>query len=1173
MPGGVQLIYSGAAQIARHLCTDGEFSSASRYMSEDGRLVAPLSEWRDGTETVISEGLSQEQLAVFLDGVDPISGASHGSPRRRRGAGKEVEIRSGKLTTIDATLTAEKGDSVLAAVNDEYRDVMRQVMDDMRATMLADFSRRAVTRIGGRGAQVEQGDVTIQAAHVEHEASRAGDPHLHQHCLISVRVRDSMGKWRGLWTRPAMPDLIAAREAAYAVYVTHPKRLAWLDANGYTTTPEGRIAELESALPPFSRRHGQIAGNRERDEQRWRASHPGATPPGELRAMWDTIGWRDSRPCKDTYADLADRTRERLIGLGYDPVLPGAGRDFAPANTGTWADVDVEQVAAAAVADLEGQASAWNLGQVRAAAGRATRTAGVAARVVDSPQRSAAMVDQVQSAMAACMHSVLDGDRLPSRATKHLTSERVEREHDQLEDAFRRIAGDGAASLEARQRAVTAGLNAGQADAAALVCGASRLGVIVGRAGTGKTTMLRTARQQLDAEGRRMIGAAPTLRAAAELSGAVGVAADSVHRLLMEHGWRRDGDGSWRQQPLGELADTPEGCVRAGTGPRERRAAAAGSVLVVDEAGMLAVPEAAAVVRLAADQGWHVRLVGDPRQLAPVGRGGVMDIAASWSGDDQTATMDQVVRHVRPEARGDGTTEWVVDADYSSLLERLLAATSDDERRGIAEELVERGERGELHGAVTVVPTPADAEALAARARAGDDSLVVVAATNDEVRAVHDTERAVTIGTDRPTVPGREGQRIGSGDTVATRRNDRQLGVRNREMWTVRELHDDGSITVIGRDKQDKTRRLPAEYVREHVQGAGAGTGHGWQGHTGDDALVLLSERTDQRGLYVGLSRGRKSNRLVVAAPDRDQAVERIVAALGRDGADPGLTAARQRANSEAQPLPVDQQPTARQQAPHVGRLGQPPPRGGHRPSMRWPDATIRQRLWREWDRTVRTTKLRDDTHAEQVARLRDKARADRRAAERARHLAADVGQVIGHPPRWQQLERALTAQAGAARIIENGPGLLGRRQHQVEEAEERYRDLRNQTGRDVDGGLTQDQASQVVADAFRQLVNNQARLEQEADQSDARADEAERTISALTTNRTAKRDEETARAALLAGRLQAVDHIRSSVPVDQRRQLDSEAVQQWQAAARRPRHTAPVEGATIGRDGAGLEL
>ena len=266
-----------------------------------------------------------------------------------------------------------------------------------------------------------------------------------------------------------------------------------------------------------------------------------------------------------------------------------------------------------------------------------------------------------------------------------------------------------------------------------------------------------------------MIGAAPTLRAAAEMSEAVGIAADSVHRLRTEHGWRRDGDGSWRQLARGEVEVTPDGSKRAWTGPREPYAAPAASVLVADEAGMLAVPEAAALARLAADQGWRLRLVGDPRQLAQVGSGGVMDAAVSWAGDDQTITMDGVVRHVRPVTRDDGATEWVVDASYSALLDRLLA----------------------------------------------------VAATNDEVRAVHDAERALTLGTDRPTVAGMEGQPIGVGDTVASRRNDRQLGVRNRDMWTVRELHDDGSITVVGHDKHDQTRRLPAEYVGEHVQGAG----------------------------------------------------------------------------------------------------------------------------------------------------------------------------------------------------------------------------------------------------------------------------------------------------------------------------------------------------------------
>lgn len=179
---------------------------------------------------------------------------------------------------------------------------------------------------------------------------------------------------------------------------------------------------------------------------------------------------------------------------------------------------------------------------------------------------------------------------------------------------------------------------------------------------------------------------------------------------------------------------------------------------------------------------------------------------------------------------------------------------------------------------------------------------------------------------------------------------------------------------------------------------------------------------------------------------------------------------------------------------------------------------------------------MRDGTHAEQIAGLREKAQADRRSAERARRAAADVGREIDDTTRSQQLEAELEAQAGAARIVEDGPGLLVRRWHQVEEAQARYRELRTHTERDVDGGLARDQASQFVADAREQVVNKQAQLEQEADQNDASADETERTISALTTERTAQRQEETARAATVAQRLRVIDHIRSSIPVDQRK-------------------------------------
>src|SRR5687768_15303927 len=51
---------------------------------------------------------------------------------------------------------------------------------------------------------------------------------------------------------------------------------------------------------------------------------------------------------------------------------------------------------------------------------------------------------------------------------------------------------------------------------------------------------------------------------------------------------------------------------------------AAGATLLVDEAGMLSTPAIHQIVSLAERNGWRLALVGDPRQLQGVGRGGLL---------------------------------------------------------------------------------------------------------------------------------------------------------------------------------------------------------------------------------------------------------------------------------------------------------------------------------------------------------------------------------------------------------------------------------------------------------------------------------------------------------------------------------------------------------------------
>ncbi|MGH9155135.1 MAG: AAA family ATPase, partial [Acidimicrobiales bacterium] len=115
--------------------------------------------------------------------------------------------------------------------------------------------------------------------------------------------------------------------------------------------------------------------------------------------------------------------------------------------------------------------------------------------------------------------------------------------------------------------------------------------VLVGPAGTGKTYTLDTIRAAYEAAGYRVQGAAPSARAAHELSVGAHISSSTIHRLL----------GSWSRG-----FDLPD----------------ARTLLVVDEAAMAGVRDLATVVTGTIRAGGRVLLVGDHRQLPEVTAGG-----------------------------------------------------------------------------------------------------------------------------------------------------------------------------------------------------------------------------------------------------------------------------------------------------------------------------------------------------------------------------------------------------------------------------------------------------------------------------------------------------------------------------------------------------------------------
>ncbi|MEP6817390.1 MAG: hypothetical protein ABI873_17755 [Marmoricola sp.] len=224
---------------------------------------------------------------------------------------------------------------------------------------------------------------------------------------------------------------------------------------------------------------------------------------------------------------------------------------------------------------------------------------------------------------------------------------------------------------------------------------------------------------------------------------------------------------------------------------------------------------------------------------------------------------------------------------------------------------------------IRIYPTEAErTHALAGLAAAsivsGDQGVepgvVVMADTREQVAALNGAirDRLVAAGRvdDTRVVITAVGEQLGVGDRVATRRNARDLGVANRDTWTITGIADDGALTLHG-DAKAGIRTVPALYVREQVELAYATTVYGAQGETTRTGHLLLGEHTTGSAAYVGMTRGREDNVAHLVAEDLDAARTIWDAAFGRDRADLGPSQAARRAAADVEryaphrPLPA----------------------------------------------------------------------------------------------------------------------------------------------------------------------------------------------------------------------------------------------------------------------------
>ncbi|AXR73398.1 hypothetical protein DCC27_002715 [Auritidibacter sp. NML130574] len=168
-----------------------------------------------------------------------------------------------------------KSASVLWAVADAgTQALIAQAHHEAVAAVIAFMEREvAATRAGataGDGA-VAQVDVTgLIATAFDHFDSRAGDPHLHTHVVISNKARTVLdGKWRSLDGRPMHAAVVALSELHEAVFADHMTRtfgVSWEPREmGRDRNPSWAITDVpEDLVAEFSTRVRQMEVEKER---------------------------------------------------------------------------------------------------------------------------------------------------------------------------------------------------------------------------------------------------------------------------------------------------------------------------------------------------------------------------------------------------------------------------------------------------------------------------------------------------------------------------------------------------------------------------------------------------------------------------------------------------------------------------------------------------------------------------------------------------------------------------------------------------------------------------------------------------------------------------------------------------------------------------------------------
>jgi conjugative relaxase-like TrwC/TraI family protein len=881
---------------------------------------------------------------LFAHGMDPVTGAALGANWRVcKPLEQRVAERSDRLPTdigavertehvdriqaeeavrntpiavsgFDLTFTLPKSASVLWALADSTTQVrIAKAHTSAVNDCLRLLERHALfTRVGKNGvAQLPTRGAL--AVGFDHWDTRAGDPNLHTHLVIANKVQGLDGTWRTIDAKGLYAATVAISETYDVLVADKIAAVTGASWSVHNRRERSALFEIDGVAPEllaeFSQRSLQVTATlRELLGDFQTRNNRTPTRAEMLRIRQHAT--RLSRPVKQLrpLPELLARWRERAIRLLPTPIEEWVAQITNPrpavVRMNQLSRDQLQQLAKTSVDAVASRRSTWTRWNLLAEAARATKTL----RMASSSDRLELLEHVAQLAIDAfCLP--LDppelavtpaGFRRPdgtSAFRRHraevFTSPAILAAEDLLLASTRNFTGPRATNV-GRHHLITVGAGIAttlatdqSAAVAAIAASGRRVDVLVGPAGSGKTTTMRALKAVWEAHHGTgsVIGLAPSASAAGELSLALGIDCENTAKWIHETTGTRASERTLFLSQLGAdraLAAAAGNAARVAETDQHGNQIAAtdrrfrlqnNQLLIVDEASLAGTLVLAEVTRQATEAGAKVLLVGDHRQLSSVDAGGAFGLLATETGAVELTSLWRF-RH-----------PWEVAATRQLRVGDTAAldayAAHDRLREGPLEVMVSDSYRAWL-----------------AAVRRGQNALLV-AADNATVAALNEQARGDRIAAGEVEPGGvdlHDGTTAGVGDTVVTRTNNRTVRtstgawVRNGDLWTVTNRGDDGTLTVQrNRDRADQRAvesivTLDPGYVAASVELGYATTAHRAQGMTVDAAFTLLRPGMAREVAYVAMTRGREANHAFIATdlPDPDYDGAPMPARTGR---------------------------------------------------------------------------------------------------------------------------------------------------------------------------------------------------------------------------------------------------------------------------------------------------